>query len=351
MTGAYEGLIQANQFPFYTLFIEMDPKHIDINVHPTKTEVKFDDERSVYGIIRSAVKQALGTHNVIPALDFGTDVNFKNMAIDHSHFNTPTRSENNYGNFKTLDKQGKSARWDDMYESALGESSLSPSEIRKEELAGFEESNSLIFQSEANNPPAIAPSKDVNEYSGKPTLMHDKFILKQVKTGVMIVDIHLAHERILYEKYLEMLNKKSGASQRCLFPVNVDLSPADFSLVLELKDEIAALGFEFEEFGSQSIAINGIPAETRNINEKELFEGLLEQFKFNKAELSLNTHENMARSIAKRSANKTKISKDSIELGTMIDRLFACNQPNYTPNGTPTFVILGLEKITEYFNN
>lgn len=344
--GAYEGMIQEGQFPFYALFIEMDPIHIDINVHPTKTEVKFDDERSVYGIIKAAVKQALGAHNVTPSLDFGSDVNFKNLAIDNSHFNTPSRSEGSYSSFKTLDKQGKSTRWDEMYEQAIDESRPSPAEIRREELAGMD--TQLIFQSEANTQQNV--DFELEESSAKPTLMHDKYILKQVKKGVMVVDVILAHERILYEKYLETLHKKFGASQRSLFPVTLEMNPADFSLVMELKEEISALGFEFEEFGKHTIAINGIPAEIKNINEKELFEGLLEQFKFNKSELSLSTQENMARSIAKRSASKTKISNDSIELRTLIDRLFACQQPNYTPNGTPTFIILGLEKIAEFFN-
>lgn len=344
--GAYEGMIQEGQFPFYALFIAMDPVHIDINVHPTKTEVKFDDERSVYGIIKAAVKQALGTHNVTPSLDFGSDVNFKNLAIDNSHFNATTKSEGNYGSFKSLDKQGKSTRWDEMYEQAIDESRPSPAEIRQEELAGID--SQMVFQSEVNTQQSVDLS--VEKSSAKPVLMHEKYILKQVKNGIMVVDALLAHERILYEKYLDTLHKKSGASQRSLFPVTVEMSPTDFSLVMELKEEISALGFEFEDFGKNAIAINGIPADTKNINEKELFEGLLEQFKFNKSELSLSTQENMARSIAKRSAGKTKISNDSIEISTLIDRLFACRQPNYTPNGTPTFIILGLEKIAEFFN-
>ncbi|MEO9966676.1 MAG: DNA mismatch repair endonuclease MutL [Reichenbachiella sp.] len=344
--GAYEGMIQEGQFPFYALFVEMDPIHIDINVHPTKTEVKFDDERSVYGIIKAAVKQALGKHNVTPSLDFGSDVNFKNLAIDNSHFNTPTRSENSYGSFKSLDKQGKSTRWDEMYEQAIDESKPTPAEIRQEELAGLE--NQMTFQSEANQQQSV--ELDLEESSAQPMLMHERYVLKQVKKGVMVVDVILAHERILYERYLEQLRKKSGASQRSLFPVSLELNPADYSLVVELQDEIGALGFEFEEFGKNTIAINGIPAEIKNVNEKELFEGFLEQFKFNKSELSLSTQENMARSIAKRSASRTKISNDSIELRTLIDRLFACHQPNYTPSGTPTFIILGLEKIVEFFN-
>lgn len=353
ITGAFEGLIKEDQHPFYALFIETDPKHIDINVHPTKTEVKFDDERSVYGIIKSAVKQALGTHNVTPTIDFQTDVNFESLAIKNLDFNTPTTKEKGYSNFKSIDKQqGKSVRWDNLYESAISESTPSLQEIRREEMAGLGETVTSNPTKEKEVHIKIPSELDQSESSNsKPVLMHNRYIMKQVKSGVMIVDAHLAHERILYEQYLDQVTNNSGITQKSLFPVTLDLNPADFALTLELKDEINALGFEIEIFGKTSIAINGVPAESNNINEKELFEGLIEQFKLNKSELSVNTQENIARSIAKRSASRTKISNDSLELTSLIDRLFACKQSNYTPKGTPTFVILGLEKILEFFNH
>ncbi|MCV9387074.1 DNA mismatch repair endonuclease MutL [Reichenbachiella ulvae] len=351
--GAFEGLLKDDCHPFYTLFIEMDPSKIDINVHPTKTEIKFEDERSVYGIIKSAVKQALGTHNVTPSLDFDMDVNFENFAVHTERFNPQNhKKDSNYSSFKSLDKQeGKSVRWDNLYESAINESSLSPAEIRQEEMAGFDQSTpdeqtekvQIEIKSDLSSPNAE------NKSTSQPVLMHEKYIMKQVKSGVMILDAVIAHERILYEKYLGSVENKAGVTQKSLFPVQLELSPGDFSLVMELEEEIAALGFEFEVFGDKCIAINGVPADVHNINEKELFEGLIEQFKFNKSELSLDKQENIARSMAKRAASRSKISKETFELNTLIDRLFACNQPNYAPNGTPTFVILGLEKIVEFF--
>ncbi|MGL1887798.1 MAG: DNA mismatch repair endonuclease MutL [Reichenbachiella sp.] len=350
ITGAFEGLIRDDQFPFYALFIEMDPKHIDINVHPTKTEVKFDDERSVYGIIKSAVKQALGTHNVTPALDFNTDINFSSLAVKNINFDRASSSDRSYANFKSIDKkQGASIRWDNLYQSAINESSLTPDQIRQEEMAGFDDIKQNPVQEETQT--EILKSSDHELGSSIPVLMHGHYIMKQVKSGIMIVDTTFAYERILYEQYLDQVKNNSGITQKSLFPVNLDLNPGDFALTMELQEEISALGFEFEVFGNSSIAISGVPADSKNINEKELFEGLIEQFKFNKEELSINTQENIARAIAKRSASKTKISSDKLELTSLIDRLFACNQPNYTPKGTPTFVILGLEKIVDFFNN
>jgi DNA mismatch repair protein MutL len=168
---------------------------------------------------------------------------------------------------------------------------------------------------------------------------------------MLVLDAILAYERILYEKYGARLKEhKTGASQRCLFPQSVELNPGDYSLVLDLKEEIESLGFEFDSFGKNAIVINGIPADLPSTNEKELFESLIEQFKINSEKLSLDKKENMVRSIAKRSAGKTIIKNNSIELGILIDRLFACDQPNYTPDGTPTFVMLGLDKIADFFN-
>jgi len=349
VNGAFQDMIKENQYPFYILFIEIDPVHTDINVHPTKTEVKFDDERSIYGIVKSAVKQALGTHHVTPPLDFNMDVNFESLAFPAHDAQMTTRMDRNYGSFKTLnDKASKSVSWEQLYESALDESVVSQDMIEKEENAGLEQS--FIVESSANNIADQSQALFQNEVSGVPFLMHRKYIFKQVKSGVMILDVSMAYERILYEKYLEMLKNGSGSSQRCLFPVTIEMNPADFSLVIELSEEIHAIGFDFEEFGKNSIVINGIPADIQQVNEKELFEGLIDQFKFNKSELSIDSRENMARSFAKRSASKTKISNDSIELRALIDRLFACSQPNYTPNGTPTFIIFGLEKIEGFFN-
>ncbi|MFY0625564.1 MAG: DNA mismatch repair endonuclease MutL [Reichenbachiella sp.] len=347
--GAFEGLIKPDHFPFYVLFIELDPIHIDINVHPTKTEIKFDDERSVYGIIKSAVRQALGTHNVTPAIDFNADVNFESLAVSNLNFNTPSSKENNYGSFKSLDQmQGKAAHWEKMYEGALKESTPSPEEIRQEELAGFKQKDLSIKNTSQNQ---IKFQEDIKKSSLTPTLLHDKYIMKQVQSGVMILDICLAHERILYERFLRQLENKSGTSQKCIFPISIELNPADYAMVFELKEEINGLGFDFEAFGKNSIAINGIPAEVNSANEKELFEGLIEQFKYNKSDLSISVTENMARSLARRAASRVENSNSSLELSTLIDRLFACEQPNYTPKGTPTFVILALEKIADFFNH
>lgn len=365
VNNAYEGLIAKDQYPFYVLFIEIDPKHIDINVHPTKTEIKFDDERTVYGIIRSAVKQSLGAHNVTPSLDFSADTNFEAFTdiLQKDSSSRPSTNERNYGQFKTDRLEGSNLKhWEKLYDFAGEEGKVDDETIQREGFGvevskerfsgeGFAQEH-LTFKSDVNvsnfNQGMIADSEAAQ--GGKSIQLHGKYIFRQIRSGMMIVEQHFAHERILYERYLEMLKNKSGASQHSLFPQTIDLSMSDFALVNELKEEITALGFNFEIFGEQTILVNGIPSDLNGGNEKELFEGLIEQFKRNKTELSVSNSENLARAMSKRSAVKINSTLQKEEIDALIDQLFACDQPNYTPSGQPTFVILSLEKIGEFFN-
>ncbi len=364
VANAYEGLIAKEHYPFYVLFLEIDPKHIDINVHPTKTEVKFDDERTIYGIIRSAVKQALGAHNVTPSLDFETDTNFEaftniirqehSTGMGQSNQGHTSKNERDYGQFKTGKLDDSNLKhWEKLYDFADGEAQTDDETIHKEFMGGSSLSagEKLTFDSSINEPkPEITSVSSKDESSSiKSFQLHGQYIFRQIKSGMMIIEQHFAHERILYERYLETLENKSGVSQHCLFPQSIDLSMTDFALVMELKDEIIALGFLFEVFGQQTILINGIPSELQGGNEKEVFEGLIEQFKRNKTELSISSVENLARAMSKRAALKNNKMLQNEEIDALIDQLFACEQPNYTPNGQPTFVILSLDKIKEFF--
>ena len=165
-----------------------------------------------------------------------------------------------------------------------------------------------------------------------------------------VMDQQLAHERILFERFKRQLQSKEGLSQQSLFPAHVVLNPSDFSLVMELQDEIKSLGFVFDVFGKSALSIQGIPADVRETNEKVLFEGLIEQFKWNKETLSIDKRENITRALAKRSSIKPGHLLDQQEMNAMMDQLFACQQPNYAPDGKPTFVLLGLDKIANFFN-
>jgi DNA mismatch repair protein MutL len=167
---------------------------------------------------------------------------------------------------------------------------------------------------------------------------------------MMMIDQCAAHERIRYEKYLKNLNSGNGASQQTLFPQSISLNPGDVSLVKEMHEAITSLGFMIEEFGKNDFLIKGIPADISNGDEKSIFEGVLEQFKYNASLQTLPVHENLARSLAKRSALKEGMQLIEEEMRDLVEQLFTCENPNYAPDGRKTFVLLSTNTINEYFN-
>jgi DNA mismatch repair protein MutL len=191
-------------------------------------------------------------------------------------------------------------------------------------------------------PPVTAPEERISFQ------LQQKFLVKVVSTGLMIIDQQAAHERVLYEKYIAQLKNNRGASQQTLFPQSILLNASDFTMMMEMEKEMVALGFQLEVFGKNTILISGVPAGVQG-KEKEIFEGLLEQFKRNQSELKLPIHENLARSLAKRTAVRAgqKLAKE--ELDAIIGGLFACSNPNFSPEGTPTFFIFDSSKMESYF--
>jgi DNA mismatch repair protein MutL len=166
---------------------------------------------------------------------------------------------------------------------------------------------------------------------------------------MMLIDQKAAYERILYDKYIQVLEKRNGASQQLLFPKTITLNPADFVLVIEIQDEIRALGFMFTEIGHHSLLVQGIPTDVHDENEQNLFEGLIEQFKHFRSDLTLDRQEKLARSFAKRSASRYTNRLTPPEMNILVDQLFASSNPNFTPSGEPTLTILSLEKIAALF--
>ncbi len=330
--SAYEGLLPDNSFPFYVLMLEIDPRHNDVNEHPTKTEIKFDDERAIYAVVWSAVKQALGAHNLVPAIDFHADVNLTSKLSEKKLTNEQYFEEQ----FATSINQSNLKHWEKMFDlesnSRLFAQPARPSE--------------LIFESAINQP--NEPHLNTVDEGG--IFQHQqKYIVRAGRNGLMIIDQQAAHERVLFEKYLLQLRSKPGHSQQSLFPQTVALAAADFALVLEMEKEITALGFRFEVFGKNSLLVSGLPADVK-MGEKELFEGLVEQFKKSQAELELPLQEGLARAMAKRTGLRSGQKLTVEEMEALAQSLMACNIPNFSPEGNPTFFTLNTSKIESYFN-
>ena len=329
--SAFDNLLPENSFPFYVIFIEIDPKHIDVNVHPTKTEIKFDDERAIYAVVRSAVRQAIGSHNLTPTIDFKADVNIISKLSQAAAQSKDIYFEER---FSTALRGSNHDNWEKLFDQSkhFGASPPDPQVLR--------------FENSVNK-----PSDDLFVAEDKVLVqLHHRYIMRQVRSGMMILDQQLAHERILYEKFLNQLKNKSAESQQSLFPQAVTLSAADFALALEMEQEIAALGFRLEAVGKNTLVINGIPTNLPTGGGKELFEGLIEQFKINQSELSVPLKENLARSLAKRACIKAGQMLVKEEMQALIDSLFTCSTSNYSPDGMPTFFIFELSKIESYFN-
>ncbi len=330
---AFEDLLPENTFPFYVLFIEVDPKHIDVNVHPTKTEIKFDDERAVYAVVLSAVRQSIGTHNLTPAIDFDADVN---IIAKLSQATSQSKEVYFEERFSTSLQQSNRENWEKLFEGDEQRNffhAATPTPVQ-----------TLRFESALNQPeqPGNVEEKILCQ-------LHNRYIVRQVRSGMMIIDQQAAHERILFEKFLNQFKNQSGASQQSLFPQAITFSAADFTLVSEMQQEIEALGFKIEVFGKNTFIVNGIPGNLSTGREKELFEGLIEQFKMNQSELAVPIRENLARSLAKRASLKSGQPLERQEMQSVIDSLFGCSTPNYAPDGRPTFFIFGLNKIETYF--
>ncbi len=325
---AFEGLIPEGSFPFFVLFIDIDPKHIDVNVHPTKTEIKFDDERSVYAVVSSAVRLALGAHNLAPAIDFHADVNVVSK-LNQGSFHKDQYFDEQFTSLNRSNLQN----WEKMFvpDQPTQSSLLQTDHERKE----------LRFESNFSEKPPGQEEKICFQFQ-------QRYIIKVVSNGLLIIDQQAAHERVLFERYLNQLRADHSASQQCLFPQTVHLSAADFALVLEIEKEIRALGFQFEVFGKNTLLVSGIPLGVHG-EEKAMFEGFLEQFKANQSELNVPLRENLARSLAKRTAipSGQKLTREEIE--AIIGGLFACPNPNFSPDGKPTFFTFDTSKMESYF--
>lgn len=370
--SAFEATIPEGSSPFYVLFIEIDPSHVDINIHPTKTEIKFDDERAVYAIIRSAVRRAIGVYNLTPTIDFESDINFGNLTNTNRFTDSPNPISpsfsglSDFENARPSSQQGSyQPQRDDVYREKRDtiqrdNTSSNTENWRKlfDGLEGFKPNNqaSLGFDPE----PMTMGSKanDISDESRRiaeiqeisAIQIQNRFIVAQAKNGMMLIDQRAAYERILYEKYYNNLKNKKSFTQQLLFPKTLDLHPADYQLVMEIQDEIKALGFSFEEFGQHTIKINGVPPEVQEENEKEIFEGLVQQYKTNQTDLQLDRLENVTRSFSKRSSSKYMGELSKIEINLLIHQLFETAVPSYTPNGEPIMTILSLDQLAELLN-
>lgn len=366
LTAAYNQLLPAELTPFYVLNITIEPKEIDINVHPTKTEIKFIDEKTIYAIIRSAVRHSLGKFNISPSLDFEQDKAIISM-IDSSKQNTDTISyyqapvmpaynpfskekieTESSKNFGFPKHQQSSRGWEKLYQDLENrqETAMPDTSLKQPDL-NFDEIISAAKNRSSDNEEIIHKEIRNNRYDTYQ--LHNRYILTQIKSGLMIIDQQAAHERILYEKFLDALKNNNGSSQKELFPQTIELSASDYELVIELLPELKIVGIDINEFGKNNVIVNGMPSEINDCDIKDFLESIIEQYKQNLSLLKLDKHENIARSMARNSSMKSGKQLSHEEMNALIDELFACKMPYISPTGNSTIITLKTDELTNKF--
>lgn len=340
---AFENLLPKDQFPSYFLKLDLDPAKIDINIHPTKTEIKLEEERAIYAILRTSVRQALGKYNISPSLDFEQETSFGGSLKPPTEIKMPEITIN--PDFNPFKNEGRQKQFN--YPARKNMNAFKNPEWQK------------IFEQERQQEPetrvveqTILSGEGVSDsdtFVKKNIQLHNKYILSHIKSGFIIVDQQRAHERVLYERLKNNREKHQNSSQKLLFPESIEFSTDDFQLYRELMDEIQKLGFETSVFGKNSIVIHSVPSDATSSNYTHLMEGLLEQYKKNLSELKLEQSENLLRSIAKNISLKRGRFLSTEEMDSLVDELFACEMPYHLPNGKPIIITYSLSDLDKQF--
>lgn len=341
--NAYQEMIAADSFPMYVLFIDLDPTQVDVNVHPTKQEIKFEDEKIIYAFVQAAIKHALAQFSITPALDFDLDASIQQLPAIQQPFTEEKKAAAASGSiFKGftqkhqahfIEKGDKSElkHWRDFYES-------------RESGVGSQE-------------PALKPETPVHH---SPFTIHQNTELTQLlniyivipsANGFLLIHQQAAHERILYEQLNRANKDKPVPTQRSLFPATLELTPADAAIMEEITGDLQYLGYIIEPFGRNTYVIQGTPADVEPGNEKHTIDILLEQYKHFSPEVKFSRREKLVRSLAKQQAVKAGTRLTEKEMRQLLTDLFNCGQPNITADGSPTYLEFKKEQLEKMFRS
>jgi DNA mismatch repair protein MutL len=342
--AAYDGILKDGAQPSYFLYLTVPPNTIDINIHPTKTEIKFDDEHALYAILRASIKHSLGQFNVAPVLDFDRDSNldtpyhYKDLSgevpsiqVDGT-FN-PFSNETPSKQFSNYKKPENTSKWDSLY-VGLKQDVFDVEQVTFEN----EEVTSSLFNDE-----------EVEHAVHKTYQIHKKYIVSSIKSGMVIVDQQRAHQRVLYEQFLINMTVQQASSQQLLFPLNLFYSSSEMEIITELQQSLKNTGFVFEDNNSDHIVISGIPV---NITESEVsivLEQLISDLQDGIPESSFSQNDTIAKSMAKSLAVKTGTHLTEKEQENLVNGLFACKDPNVSPFHKPTFITMRVEDLDKKF--
>jgi DNA mismatch repair protein MutL len=335
--NAFNEMIAKDSFPMYALFIDLDPSQLDINVHPTKQEIKFEDEKIVYAFVQSAIKHALAQFSVTPTLDFELDPSIQNLDAVSKPFTEEKRSSASASSlYKTFTQKNQShfieskselKHWKDFYEKAEPprDGQKEQAELHATVTTNHKPQTDNLFQ------------------------LHNSFIVVQTNKGYYLVQQQNAHERVLYERFNVAVDGKPIATQRSLFPAAMDLAAADAVLLKELLPDLNHLGYLLEPFGNNTFVIQGTPADVDQGNEKTAIEKMLEQYKHFSSDIKFSKREKLLRSLALQQSIKPGTALTEKEMKVLIEDLFNCATPNITANGKPTYLEFKKDELDKLF--
>lgn len=339
--SAYQEMIPSDSFPMYVLFIELDPTVVDVNVHPTKQEIKFEDEKIIYAFVQAAIKHALAQFSVTPTLDFDLDASIQQLPSIQQPFTEEKRSaaasgsifkgftQKNQAHFIEKSEKSELKNWRDFYES-------------REPGVGSQESAPVSQTPAHYSPFTIHQDTEL-------TQLLNTYIAAPSKNGFLLIHQQAAHERVLYEQLKTASKDKPVATQRSMFPSTLELTPADAAVMEEIIGDLQYLGYVIEPFGKNSYVIQGTPADVEAGNEKHIIDILLEQYKHFSPEVKFSKREKLVRSLARQQAIKTGTRLTEREMRQLVNDLFTCEQPNTTPDGNPAYLEFKQEQLERMF--
>ncbi|MFY8182570.1 MAG: DNA mismatch repair endonuclease MutL [Flavobacterium sp.] len=347
--AAYEGLLPNGSQPTYFIYLNVPPNTIDINIHPTKTEIKFDDEHALYAILRSTIKHSLGQFNVAPVLDFDRDPNL----------DTPYQYQNKTAEYPTVQVDSTFNPFAD--EKPSKQFSGGSNSYKKQEVAGSNweslyvglkndtsEVETFSFESEEVTA-SLFDEKEEEQTINRTYQIHKKYIVSPIKSGMVIMDQGRAHQRVLYEQFLTNMTVHQASSQQLLFPLQMYFSNNELKLIAELQPSLENTGFVFEAFDTDSIHISGIPVNTTESEISMVLEQLLSDLQDGIPDSSFSQNDTIAKSMAKSLAVKTGTYLTEKEQENLVNNLFACKEPNVSPFQKPTFITMRVEDIDKRF--
>ena len=350
--NAYQEMITKDSFPMYVLFIDLDPTQVDVNVHPTKQEIKFEDEKIIYAFVQAAVKHALAQFSVTPTLDFELDASIQQLSSIQQPFTEEKKSavtsgsifkgftEKNKAHFIEPTNRSELKHWRDFYESrGPGVGSQGSGENVQRSMLNAQYSSEV---SPIHHSPFTIHETNLVQ-------LHNQYILSQTPTGFILINQQAAHERIIYERLQEAAKGKAVATQRSMFPVTIELAPADTVLLEDLMNDLQQLGYMIEPFGKNTFVIQGTPADVTQGNEKQVIDSLLEQYKHFSNDLKFSKREKLIRSLAWQQSIKAGRQLSEKEMEALVEDLFKCKQPNSSPNGNPTYLEFKKDALEKMF--